>query len=359
MATSDFQETIPSKRFAQTITHWCNTKLGFREWLASQVAKYCRYVASRHKSEKKAYDKGKSDQFVLFEYPNPPFEGETLSLGAIATFAVDRFNRLNTKNKIVPKGLTGRAKHVWIAGQIHECDLPSHPNAEDLADQISSPKIKEFTSTLEDQFTRDALEDLFAAPRSNVDEVCAIANDMRVRASGEFAGVVAGALGNLRNWYYEAGGSAAIPPVPDSGTVFQDSVIEWLSDLIVACEPGNISAADGNFELRASARAGTKSPDESKEPNDDSCPLPSWNSELCELSLGDQCVRKIRRLAVDSCTILTAFEEEAWKNRILSPLSPERDLSNAVKALNSGLLMLRFERDGSGEGIVWRLAKSS
>jgi hypothetical protein len=231
MPTTDSQPTSPAMEFARTISHWCATKFGFQEWLLKQVAVHCKYMASR-------YEKAKSNQQDSCERPFPPFDGDSLSLGEIAAFAVDRFNRLNAKSQIAPEGLTGTANHFWILSQIHECDLPqSHPNAKDLAHEIRSAKIKEFTSTLEDAFSHEAFPDLFTAPRSTIEELIVLARNMRVVASGELADVVAGVLGELRNWYYKAGGIVALPIAPDSTTVNQSGVIEWLNAFLDACEP--------------------------------------------------------------------------------------------------------------------------
>jgi hypothetical protein len=80
---------------------------------------------------------------------------------------------------------------------------------------------------------------------------------------------------------------------------------------------------------------------------------PKWNPGLCELEWRGDVVRKYRRVA-QCCKILTCFEEEGWPDHILNPLGPDVDLGKAVQTLNAKLSGIRFERDGTGEGITWR-----
>jgi len=56
------------------------------------------------------------------------------------------------------------------------------------------------------------------------------------------------------------------------------------------------------------------------------------------------------------------FQEEDWPGRIDDPLCPNRTdpqqrLHDTVRALNRHQLhkRIRFSRDGTGEGVVWKL----
>jgi hypothetical protein len=82
--------------------------------------------------------------------------------------------------------------------------------------------------------------------------------------------------------------------------------------------------------------------------------IPFWNADLCELHYNGQVVRDIRRTAVKPIRLLEAFQEERWPRRIFNPLPPTADLREAVRTLNAKLTLIKFECDGSGEGITWR-----
>ena len=80
---------------------------------------------------------------------------------------------------------------------------------------------------------------------------------------------------------------------------------------------------------------------------------PAWNAGMCELSFRGEVIRSIRPLAKNPITILSAFEEEEWPRRILSPLSPKDNLHEAIRTLNKGLDSIEFKADGTCEGVVW------
>ena len=80
---------------------------------------------------------------------------------------------------------------------------------------------------------------------------------------------------------------------------------------------------------------------------------PVWNSDLSELSFGGEVVRKYRATA-KCCVILGCFQDDGWPEKIDNPLNPEDDLGKSVQTLNNNLSRIRFERDGSGKGIIWR-----
>jgi hypothetical protein len=92
---------------------------------------------------------------------------------------------------------------------------------------------------------------------------------------------------------------------------------------------------------------------------------PRWDSERRELWLGERLVKQYRQRAANQVQILSAFEEENWPGRIDNPIRPKvntdendtaRRLSEAVRRLNDNDY-IRFERDGTGEGILWQLTR--
>ena len=90
--------------------------------------------------------------------------------------------------------------------------------------------------------------------------------------------------------------------------------------------------------------------------------VPKWDSDRAELRLGDVVVKRFRQPAKNQRAILDAFQGENWAPRIDNPL-PEEDqqpaqdrLHDAVRRLNQQIhTLIRFESDGSGEGVLWRL----
>ena len=94
---------------------------------------------------------------------------------------------------------------------------------------------------------------------------------------------------------------------------------------------------------------------------------PVWNARLRELRVGGQLVKRFRVPAVNQQTVLMAFEEEGWPERIDDPLpsrserTQRRALHDTVGALNRAQVhsLIRFGADGSGEGIRWEFVNES
>ncbi len=85
---------------------------------------------------------------------------------------------------------------------------------------------------------------------------------------------------------------------------------------------------------------------------------PHWDRDRGELRLGDQLARRIARpgVARNIVPILDAFQEQRWRARIENPLPDGFDsqrLREAIASLNTGLKLMRFHADGSGQGVVW------
>lgn len=91
--------------------------------------------------------------------------------------------------------------------------------------------------------------------------------------------------------------------------------------------------------------------------------IPVWNSEIHELRLGELLVKRFTQPAKNQERILTVFQEDGWPWRIDDPLPGDAGidarerLHSAVKRLNYQThRLIRFAGDGTGEGVIWRLA---
>lgn len=93
---------------------------------------------------------------------------------------------------------------------------------------------------------------------------------------------------------------------------------------------------------------------------------PRWDSELNELRMDQVLIKRFRWQAVNQATVLCAFEEEGWPERIDDPLSPQPGLDSknrlhdTIKCLNRGhkIPLIRFRGDGTGQGIIWEMVDS-
>ena len=87
---------------------------------------------------------------------------------------------------------------------------------------------------------------------------------------------------------------------------------------------------------------------------------PTWDKALSQLLFDDEVVRKVSPQAANLIKILDAFQEDGWPKKIDSPFSPCEDgkqkRRDAIRELNKKLRKIRFESDGSGEGLLWKLA---
>jgi hypothetical protein len=91
-------------------------------------------------------------------------------------------------------------------------------------------------------------------------------------------------------------------------------------------------------------------------------PLPRWNRDLGELSMGGIIVKRYSQSAPNQRAILDAFEEDNWRPRIDDPLrygpdaDPRQCLHDAIKNLNRNQIqrLILFRGDGTGEGVQWQ-----
>jgi hypothetical protein len=89
--------------------------------------------------------------------------------------------------------------------------------------------------------------------------------------------------------------------------------------------------------------------------------VPVWDSELRELRVGSQLVKRFRRPAPMLERVLESFQETEWPSHLDDPLPPEHGivpevrLRDTVRRLNrcQEPLRVRFSSDGLGAGIRW------
>ena len=91
--------------------------------------------------------------------------------------------------------------------------------------------------------------------------------------------------------------------------------------------------------------------------------VPTWDAKQRELRFGGITVKQFKWTAANQETVLAAFDEEGWPQRIDDPLSPQpeqdskRRLNDTIKCLNRKQIthLIHFRGDGSGEGVIWEL----
>lgn len=94
-------------------------------------------------------------------------------------------------------------------------------------------------------------------------------------------------------------------------------------------------------------------------------PSISWNRKLGELTVDGQVARRIARpkQATNVVKILDAFQEDGWPVHIDSPFEPDEagrtKLRETISQLNVKLSTIKFEADGTGEGVRFRPLRSS
>ncbi len=88
---------------------------------------------------------------------------------------------------------------------------------------------------------------------------------------------------------------------------------------------------------------------------------PRWDVGLRKLQLGETLIKQFKWPALNQESVLCAFQEEDWPERIDDPLPPQpeqdpkRRLADTIKCLNRKQMneLIRFRGDGTGEGVVW------
>jgi hypothetical protein len=95
--------------------------------------------------------------------------------------------------------------------------------------------------------------------------------------------------------------------------------------------------------------------------------IPHWDKSRRELWLGDQLVKRFRQPSPNQERILATLEEEGWRPLVQDPLPqdpdhrPKRRLSRTIHSLNTHHVkdLMRFQGDGTGEGVMWRRIASA
>ncbi len=88
---------------------------------------------------------------------------------------------------------------------------------------------------------------------------------------------------------------------------------------------------------------------------------PHWDLKLRRLMYQGKLVKHFRCPAQNQETILSAFQEEDWPQRISDPIPPSKEteskqrLHDAIRSLNRNQTnsLVKFRGDGTGEGILW------
>lgn len=92
---------------------------------------------------------------------------------------------------------------------------------------------------------------------------------------------------------------------------------------------------------------------------------PVWNSARRELWFGDRLIKRFRQPSANQESVLAAFQEEGWPEKVDDPLpflpdsAAKKRLRDTVHSLNARHVtkdILRFEMDGTGQGVLWGLA---
>lgn len=90
---------------------------------------------------------------------------------------------------------------------------------------------------------------------------------------------------------------------------------------------------------------------------------PAWNEQTGELRFQEKVIRRVRgtHIAANVVAILNEFQNEGWRQRIDNPLKDRssQKLRETIASLNTGLEILRFESDGNGAGIRWKVLRSN
>lgn len=89
-------------------------------------------------------------------------------------------------------------------------------------------------------------------------------------------------------------------------------------------------------------------------------PKPVWDVETRQLRLGNKVVKQFTWPSKNQESVLAAFEELGWPERIGNPIErhpticPKQRLHDAIKCLNRKQVnkLIRFRGDGTGLGVL-------
>ncbi len=93
---------------------------------------------------------------------------------------------------------------------------------------------------------------------------------------------------------------------------------------------------------------------------------PHWDLKLRRLMYEGKLIKHFRCPAQNQETILSAFQEEGWPERISDPIPPNEEtdskqrLHDAIRSLNRNQTnsLIKFRGDGTGEGVLWSPERS-
>lgn len=149
--------------------------------------------------------------------------------------------------------------------------------------------------------------------------------------------------------------------IPLDAKPFLDrGVVDWdrsfhMTPSPVAWDGGCVIEPSDYIEFRCSDELITQVPKRDE--------VPEWDEQRRALLFGGVELKRYRRPADNQIPIFQAFQEEGWPRKIDDPLpgsehvTPKKRLSDTVAKINRGIRkhgLVRFELDGTGEGIIWR-----
>lgn len=118
---------------------------------------------------------------------------------------------------------------------------------------------------------------------------------------------------------------------------------------------GEVDRTGQNFR---SNPAQAKEPEERDPWDEELRDVPEWDKDMGELRWRGKVIRRVTiGRAQNVVTVLDAFQQQDWKQRIGDPLSRSVNpcrLNDTVRSLNVGLTGIIFESDGTNTGIRWR-----
>jgi len=143
-------------------------------------------------------------------------------------------------------------------------------------------------------------------------------------------------------------------------TLLSGLLDELIGTVEAMSPPADVAAlATGSFFTPGSPKPAEDRPPPDPEHSDEET-KPRWDSERRELSYGGIACKTFRQRAPNQELVLAAFEEVGWPPRIDDPIPPSggvdqrQRLADTVRALNANHGTLRFELDGTGEGVIWK-----
>lgn len=151
------------------------------------------------------------------------------------------------------------------------------------------------------------------------------------------------------------------PDISNVERLSADAAANWFAHNAIDL-PGELAHLRQKVTFQPGAPIEKSQGDHASHLQDISVCKPKWDGERRELKFDGQVIRKLSSTATETVKIVQVFEEEGWPELIDSPWpSNEKGTfkrRDSIRTLNDGLMRIRFESDGSGEGILWKLLAS-